>query len=47
MSATMKVDVIIPSNAILDTILSGVSGGVQYRAKVLACWVPGAWWTRG
>ena len=41
MSLTMKIEVTVPSLAVLDTVLSGVQGGVQYWAKVLQCWVPG------
>ena len=36
----MKLEVTIPTKAVFDTVLSGVEGGIQYWARVVAFWTP-------
>jgi hypothetical protein len=36
----MKLEVMIPTLTIFDTIVSGVEGGIQYWAKVESFWTP-------
>lgn len=41
MPTTMTTEVAVPTAAILDTIISGVEGGIGRWAKVLQYWIPG------